>query len=57
MPQRVKSTQVQIMDLGRVFSSDEYIVSIIGEVGLPQLTTTNKAIYKNLFGKVLLRKQ
>lgn len=54
MPQSVKSTQVQIMDLGRIFSSDEYIVSIIGEVGLPQLTITNKAIYKNLFGKGII---
>lgn len=51
MSQNIRSTQVQIMDLGSVFSSDEYIIKIIGEVGLPPLTITNKAIYKILFGK------
>lgn len=51
MSQNVKSTQVQIMNLANIFSDGERIVNMVGEEGLPPLTITNKAIYKNLFGK------
>lgn len=51
MPQTIKSESVQLIDMSKIFSSEEIIVGMISEVGLPILILTNKAIYRWMFGK------
>ena len=46
-----KTNQVVSIDFSKIFTENEHVVGTIGELGLPLLVHTNKAIYKLVVGK------